>query len=115
MDPERAARNDALFRDANERIRSRAHELDVPAVRLPFLCECADRSCTQVVRLTPTEYEEVRAEATWFLHARGHEEAGPYVRVVSEHDEFVVVEKVGRAGEVATRLDPREDRTDGRA
>jgi len=57
IDPvaERVARNEAPFREANERIRRRAAHADLSVV--PFLCECADRDCTAAVQLQPAEYE----------------------------------------------------------
>jgi hypothetical protein len=48
------------------------------------------------------EYEEVRAEPTWFLSGVGHErKALGFSEVVS------IVEKIGDAAEVAAELDPR--------
>jgi hypothetical protein len=104
---ERAARNDAIFRDANEEIRGAARDWNMEGL-LPALCECADLTCTQVVQLTPEEYDQVRAESRWFLTVVGHEgKAEPWGRVVAEHDRYAVVEKLGEAGETAERLDPR--------
>ena len=105
---ERVAKNDATFRDANERISATAlaAEMDAP---IPFLCECADERCTEIVRLPLTEYERVRRDSTWFINAPGHDgSGGPHVRVVSQRDGYAIVEKVGRAAEVAAELDPRE-------
>jgi hypothetical protein len=103
---ERIARNDAVFRDANERIRATAEAYDAETV--PFLCECADLSCRTVILLQLSEYESIRASGRRFLNAPGHEEtrhgAG---RVVEQHQGYVVVEKELRAGEVAEALDPR--------
>ena len=47
---ERIARNQATFREANERIGAAAGVYDV-ATPVPFICECADPACTEVVRL----------------------------------------------------------------
>ena len=46
------------------------------------------------------------ADATRFLLAQGHEIPAIEV-VVDADDDHVVVEKVGRAGDLAQRLDPR--------
>jgi hypothetical protein len=108
VDPsaERVARNDAMFRDANERIERRAAEAEVD--RVPFICECADASCTQIVRLTIREYEDIRRDPTHFVNVPGHEATGgPHVRVVGTGDGFVVVEKLGAVAEIVERLDPR--------
>lgn len=95
---ERVARTNMTFRDANEQIRAKADEYGSPMERLPFLCECAEESCTQIVSLTLEEYGRIRAESTRFLNAVGHDSAGgPHVTVVDRYDHYVVVEKVGAA------------------
>ncbi len=106
---ERIARNDAAVREANDRINDVAQSLDrSDEDLLPFLCECADVSCTEILRLTPAEYEAVRREPTHFLNARGHvRNAQGWARVVEELDRYTVVEKIGEAGEIAVELDPR--------
>jgi hypothetical protein len=103
---ERAALNDATFRNANEGIEERAELLDFEPA--PFLCECADETCTQIIRLTLREYEEIRSEPTHFVNVPGHQvTAGPHVRVVTEREGYVIVEKVGVAGEIVADLDER--------
>lgn len=101
------ARNDAVFRDANESIRASADEFRVEGL-LPFLCECADPGCTEIVRMNRAEYEGVRSRSNRFATALGHEgQASPGCAVVERTERFVVVEKVGRAAEVAIELDDR--------
>ena len=54
------------------------------------------------------EYEAVRSEPSHFAVAPGHEE--PTVeRVVGRTDRYLVVEKVGEAGDLAEEADPRSD------
>ena len=103
---ERVAYNNAVFRDANEAIRQKANEWELDGL-LPTLCECADPSCV-VLRLTPEQYEHVRTNPRWFINAPAHHvnEDGS-VRIVAEHDRYVIVEKIGEAGQVAEQLDPR--------
>jgi hypothetical protein len=104
---ERVARNEAMFREANEAIRDSAASLQLDGL-LPALCECAEPTCTELVRLTPAEYEGVRAEPRWFLGAVGHQaNAEGWARVVAETGRYVVVEKIEEAGEIAEQLDPR--------
>ena len=50
---ERIAKNDAKFREANERISAAAEEHAVEGMRIPFICECADPTCMEIVRLWP--------------------------------------------------------------
>src|SRR5215216_7061038 len=106
MDAERVARNDSMFRQANEQIERAAEPLGIEPV--PFLCECAEERCTEIVRLMLAQYEAVRAEPRWFLNAPGHErQSHPHVRVVADCGEYLVVEKLGKAGELAEELDER--------
>lgn len=100
---ERKARNDAAFRDANERIRVTVAG-GLPTVeRLPFICECAERSCTQIIRVRLEDYRAVREHPRRFLVAPGHEEPEVGV-VVFESEDYLVVEKTGEAGVIAEQL-----------
>jgi hypothetical protein len=106
---ERVARNDAIFRDANERIDAAAKEYDFEGA-VPFICECPDPACNEILRLRLDEYETVRSVPTRFVHARGHVEAdGEWATVVERRDGYDVVEKVGRAADLARELDPRAE------
>lgn len=103
---ERVARNDATFRDANELIEQTAKQADVE--RVPFICECADPHCTEIVRLTLREYEAVRADPTHFMGVPGHEgHADGYARVIGDGEGYAVVEKLGEAAEIVEQLDAR--------
>jgi hypothetical protein len=103
---ERIAQNDSTFRAANEEIASYAsnHEF---SERVPFICECATESCLTVVNLSLPEYEEVRATPTRFFVAPGHQGSEGAVSMLEDRERYLLVEKGGRAGEVATELDPR--------
>ena len=109
---ERIARNQATFREANERINAAAgvYRLDIP---VPFICECADPTCSEVVRLQVAQYEEVRSESRHFLNAPGHHAASQGAAVVvEERDGYSIVEKIGHAGEIAEALDERNEDDD---
>lgn len=95
---ERAALNEVRFREANEHIDGRRVELGLE-IRTPYLCECEDERCTEVVRLTPDEYAGARRSPRTFLLASGH----PFREgeILCEHDGYVIVEKHGRAGAIA--------------
>jgi hypothetical protein len=103
---ERIARNDSTFRAANEEIAAYANKHEF-AERVPFICECATESCMTVVNLSLAEYEEVRSTPTRFFVAPGHQGSEGTVSMLADRDRYVLVEKGGRAGEVATELDPR--------
>lgn len=102
---ERLARNEDHFRDINESLRDKhVHATVVRSGPLPFVCECASAECTEAIEMTIEEYRRVRRSPRRFVVAPGHEV--PDVEVVVESgDGFVVVEKLGEAGEAARALD----------
>jgi hypothetical protein len=103
---QRVAKNEALFRQVNERIEEINEEL-AGGSESDFLCECGDDNCTEPVRLTLAEYEEVRSHPTHFAIAVGHEVVD-VERVLLENNRFAVVEKFsGEAERVAVETDPR--------
>jgi hypothetical protein len=105
---ERIALNNAAFRKANERIGAAAGVYDVD-MAVPFICECADRDCSEIVRLDLDEYEEIRADSRHFLNAPGHHAAAEgAAAVVEERDGYVIVEEVGHAGDIVEALDERK-------
>ena len=106
---ERIGRNDSIFRQANERINevAEAQQVDGPT---PFICECADPGCQEIVFLTPGQYSEIRQEARLFLNVPGHEASSQgWAQVVGTHESYVVVKKIGPAGEVAEQLEGSSD------
>lgn len=106
---ERIAKNDARFRALNERLSAAATGLGIHD-RVPFICECAEPSCTTIVRLSSAEYAEIRSQPTHFLNAPGHQVAAQGAgRVFEERQGYVIVEKIGRAAEVVRDLDPRSE------
>ncbi len=103
---ERKAENEAIFRDANERIAAVRSDLSRVEGKTPFFCECDDPDCREIVRLDVDEYESIREHPKRFLIKRGHE-TEPDDEVVTERETYVVVEKTGAAGRVAVETDPR--------
>jgi hypothetical protein len=103
---ERVARNEALFREVNERIRE-VNENGPSVAETEFVCECGDSECTVPVSLTQVEYEEVRREPTHFAVLPGH--VVPDIEVVvARNDRFAVVRKNDpQAARIAAREDPR--------
>lgn len=103
---ERVARNEALFREVNERIRD-VSENGAEASETEFVCECGDPECTKPVRLTLGEYEDVRRNPKHFAILPGHE-VPDVEQIVARYDRFAVVEKTNpQAARVAVREDPR--------
>ena len=106
---ERVARNQAAFREANEQIEEAARAYSMNG-GLPFICECSDPSCVEILRLQLSEYETVRATPTHFISAPGHHRAaGSWATVVEQRDGYEIVEKVGDAAGVAEELDARSN------
>lgn len=104
---ERAARNEALFREVNEQIALLADRRHAPPAQVGFMCECDNGDCTEHVFLTPDEYERVRRNSRRFFVLVGHE--SPAIEVVVErHNGYAIVEKQGRAGLIAEKTDPHK-------
>jgi hypothetical protein len=104
---ERAARNEALFRRVNERVEEVNKAFEPILGDSDFFCECADVDCMEKIRMTLAEYEALRAVSTHFAVKPQHV-LPANERVVEQRAGYIVVEKVGRAGERAVALDPRE-------
>jgi hypothetical protein len=100
---ERLARNEAFFRELNERLEAVTPD---SAEELVIVCECADEDCVRRLTLREGEYEAIRAHDTHFVVAVGHVDAA-IEDVVRRTDRFEVVAKRGLAGDVAEDLDPR--------
>ena len=102
----RAGRNEALFREVNERI-SEMNEGGFPAGETSdFMCECVDAGCTVAVALSTEEYRWIRSVPTRFFVVPGHA-SGEVEDVVEDFGRYEVVYKQGRAGDVAIATDPR--------
>ena len=98
------ARNESLFREVNEQVEEIAETM-FKSSHAGFFCECGDADCVALLELSVEEYEEIRSDPRRFVVQRGHELPG-FERVVERESHFIV-QKVGDAGEVAERLDPR--------
>ena len=100
-----AARNQALWREVNERIRLLTESLG----SMEFVCECADMDCTETVHLSVAEYDRIRSSPTRFPIAVGHDYP-EFEDVVEVCDRYAVVEKHGEAAEVSAKLDQRSQK-----
>lgn len=97
------------FRNANETIQASADSLAIIG-QIPFICECPDRNCTELVQLSFDQYEAIRQHPRRFFNVTGHERdsvrAGAE-RIVAVADDLTIVEKVGVAGDVAAEAHQR--------
>jgi hypothetical protein len=70
---ERIGRNQALFREVNERIKDVSATLDVgDSSGIEFVCECSRTECHASVSLQLSGYERIRRHPARFLVAIGH-------------------------------------------
>jgi 3,4-dihydroxy-2-butanone 4-phosphate synthase len=99
---QRAAQNENLFREVNERI----EDLATSAAFTQFVCECLDKTCDRRVSMTVEEYEHVRADGNQFFVLPGHN-AEHIDEIIEANDRYLTVRKLGAGAEVAERLDPR--------
>ena len=102
---EQAAKNESTFRKANEELEEKAAEFGFEEEGTPYLCECEEERCTNLVALTRTEYEAVRANPKSFVLVPGHQEADDIV--LREEAGFIVIEKIGEEGKLVAEQDPR--------
>ena len=97
------AEHQISFREMNEKIQSSAESRPILG-RIPFVCECPDPDCLELLSLTFDEYEAIRQHPRRFFNVPGHEASSvaagaETVLVILDH--FTIVEKVGIAGELA--------------
>ena len=98
---ERIAENEAFCRDLN---RSKDDWLRSGLQVAGFRCECWRIECGERLRLSKSEWRDVRSRAERFAVAPGHVAAHVEPRVeevVKKYDHFWIVEKRGKAAEVA--------------
>ena len=94
MTPNKRTENEAVFRAANERLRDRLSRAEREGT-IPFICECSDANCLEVVELALGTYEDIRSQGErCFFVLPGHNGEGE--RVLREADGFAVVEKLAR-------------------
>ena len=92
---ERAARNEALLREVNNRI----EEVDAGMRVLPsdemlqFHCECGRPECDLRISMTPAEYLHVREQNDRFAVVPGHEQL-EIERPVEQTERYLIVDKL---------------------
>jgi hypothetical protein len=99
------AENESTFRRMNEDLERKAESLSFGDQPTPYLCECENPRCTEVVMLARSDYEAVRGHPRRFFIVPGHE--ADEDRLVQKSDKFSVVEKTGEEGQLVEEQDPR--------
>ena len=72
---------------------------------VPFICECEDERCTEIVRLTVAEYEQVRLSPIRFFVSWGHQSQPD--RVLAEAETYTTIEKTGEEARLVADRNPR--------
>ena len=97
----RAARNQALFRAVNEKVRQLNEDVASLTGSFTIACECSDAECLEMIEISPEEYLDVRSEPRHFVVLEGH--IIPKIEfVVRETAGWVVVEKKAAVAEHLT-------------
>jgi hypothetical protein len=91
---ERAAANEALLREVNDRIEDVGEHLRVlpEDERLDFRCECGQSACDALISMSIREYDHVRADNDRFAVVPGHEDER-IERVVERGEGYLIVDK----------------------
>jgi hypothetical protein len=86
-------RNEALFREVNERIEELNATFQVTTDEFEIVCECGDGACDERVTVSTSEYERIRSDPTLFMLVPGHEDATAEAVVEEDQGNYVVVRK----------------------
>ncbi|HEY3550520.1 MAG TPA: hypothetical protein VGK69_05655 [Gaiellaceae bacterium] len=104
----RAALNQTLFREVNERIAALSDRYADELRPNSYICECLSPDCAAMLELSHDEYERFREQGARFFVLPGHED--PAVEdVVETTEQYVVVEKIGVASAIAESTNPRRN------
>ena len=105
---ERVGRNEALFRQVNERLKEIGENFSLVSESADFVCECGTAACAEPIRLPLTEYERIRSEPELFFVVPGHE-LSDVESVVETNEGYDVVRKhEGTPAQFARETDPRD-------
>lgn len=104
---ERLGRNEALYREVNERLKDLGESFSLVADSADFVCECGVATCAAPIRMTLEQYEHVRSNPHWFVVVPGHEIL-EIEAVIAEHEGWNLIEKhPGGPADLAAQADPR--------
>jgi hypothetical protein len=105
VDIERDARIQSLLREVNERIAGITLAWGAK-LTVDVLCECGRNDCLGLIRVPVPIYAAVRREPRQFVVFPEHAEAA-HDRVLDHYGDFVVVEALGKAGQIAEETHSR--------
>ena len=96
---QRAARNEGLFREVNANIAGLEERFGATEEPV-YVCECANTGCAERLAVDLQTYRRVRRQARLFILRPDHEDP-QLERLIERHRDYLIVEKIGAAGEVA--------------
>ncbi len=104
---ERIGRNEAIFREANERLEGINVAFADFTETMTLVCECGDIACTEQMVMSLPEYEALRADSRQFAVKPDHL-ASDVEHLVRKKDTYWIVRKrPGDPAELADALDRR--------
>jgi hypothetical protein len=89
---ERVRKNEAAFKQHNERRKAFEEQWAGPDDSIPFVCECGDAGCYDGLPLTIEEFDEAHARAMRYAVKPRHV-MPDYERVVQRYESHWIVEK----------------------
>lgn len=99
--------NEAVFREANERVKELNQAFATITDELVLVCECGHGTCAEKISMSPAAYEELRAESAHFAIVPGHE-VPDVEHIVAQREGYAVVRKDrGIPRQIAVATDPR--------
>jgi hypothetical protein len=104
--------NEEVLREVNDRIEEVSQAFsegdeDPGAAQAEFLCECGDPHCTESLRMSVGEYEEIRRDKALLIVSPEHEDESKE-DVVAHLDRYVVVRRVPEES-VSAKGDAQQD------
>jgi hypothetical protein len=103
----RIGRNEALFRQVNERLEGLNETLSTVTDTFEIVCECGDADCAQQIPIAVESYERARSDSSLFVLVPGHENEN-VEDIVERNDAFHLVRKrEGVPRQAAEETDPR--------
>jgi hypothetical protein len=103
----RIGRNEALFREINERLNALQETFDSLTEQADFVCECGDVTCGEQITMSLDDYARLRSNPTWFAIKPGHEEHDVEDVVEKRRGYDIVRKHEGIPADIARAEDPR--------
>ena len=87
----KARENEERFAAANAQIGTAADALHIQE-SVPFLCECSNMRCTEIIQVSHAAYVDLKSQESTFILLTGHEDAD-VEQVVGQRNGYLLVQK----------------------